>query len=58
MVGVPPLPGLQSKFVLFGSAVEAGLAGERWLILLAVAGVLNSALEALLSAARAVIAPP
>lgn len=45
LAGVPPLPGFQSKFVLFGSAVDAGLAGEGWLVLLAIAGVLNSALS-------------
>ncbi len=45
LAGVPPLPGFQSKFVLFSSAVAGALAGERWLVLLAIAGVLNSALS-------------
>lgn len=45
LAGVPPLPGFQSKFVLFASAVDAGLAGENWLVILAIAGVLNSALS-------------
>lgn len=45
LAGVPPLPGFQSKFVLFGSAIEAGLRGESWLIMLAIAGIANSALS-------------
>lgn len=45
LAGLPPLAGFQSKFVLFSSAVEAGLKGESWLIWLAAAGVLNSALS-------------
>ncbi|MCS7198304.1 MAG: NADH-quinone oxidoreductase subunit N [Candidatus Bipolaricaulota bacterium] len=45
LAGVPPLPGFQSKFVLFGSAVDAGLANKSWLVLLAIAGVVNSALS-------------
>lgn len=45
LVGIPPLPGFQSKFVLFSSAVEAALRGERWLIVLAIVGVVNSALS-------------
>ncbi|MCX8104132.1 MAG: proton-conducting transporter membrane subunit, partial [Candidatus Bipolaricaulota bacterium] len=45
LAGVPPLPGFQSKFVLFGSAVDAGLANQSWLVLLAIAGVVNSALS-------------
>jgi NADH-quinone oxidoreductase subunit N len=47
MAGLPPLAGFVSKFILFSSAVQAGLpAGPRhWLIWLAVAGILNSALS-------------
>ncbi len=46
LVGMPPLAGFQSKFVLFSSAVQAGLSdGNSWLIALAVAGVVNSALS-------------
>lgn len=45
LAGVPPLPGFQSKFVLFSSAVDAALTGEHWLILLAIGGILNSALS-------------
>lgn len=44
--GIPPLAGFMSKFVLFSGAVYAGLAPEHgWLILLAVAGILNSAVS-------------
>lgn len=45
--GLPPLAGFYSKFALFSSAVDAGLnvPGYDWLIWLAVAGVLNSALS-------------
>lgn len=46
LAGIPPLAGFWSKFWLFGAAVKAGLgSGEDWLIMLAVAGVLNSALS-------------
>ncbi len=45
LAGIPPLVGFQSKFVLFSSAVQAGLDGPRWLIWLAIFGVLNSALS-------------
>ena len=45
LVGIPPLAGFQSKFVLFSSAVDAGLNGSAWLLWLTVAGVLNSALS-------------
>ena len=41
LAGVPPLMGFMSKFVLFSGAVQAG----GWYILLAIAGVLNSALS-------------
>lgn len=45
LVGIPPLAGFQSKFVLFSSSVEAGLNGSGLLLWLAVAGVFNSALS-------------
>jgi proton-translocating NADH-quinone oxidoreductase chain N len=45
LAGIPPLAGFYSKFVLFSAAVF-GAAGEySWLIWLAVAGILNSALS-------------
>jgi len=44
--GIPPLAGFWSKFVLFSSAVNASLApNDGWLILLAIAGILNSAVS-------------
>jgi proton-translocating NADH-quinone oxidoreductase chain N len=46
LAGIPPLAGFASKFVLFSSAVYASTAaGMQWLIWLAIAGVLNSALS-------------
>ncbi|MGB2581667.1 MAG: NADH-quinone oxidoreductase subunit N, partial [Thermoplasmata archaeon] len=46
LAGIPPLAGFASKFVLFSSAVYGSLdPGPSWLIWLAVAGVLNSALS-------------
>ena len=46
LAGIPPLAGFASKFVLFSSAVYASFdPGPSWLIWLAVAGVLNSALS-------------
>lgn len=47
MAGIPPLAGFISKFILFSSAIDAGLAdpAREWLIWLAVAGILNSALS-------------
>jgi NADH-quinone oxidoreductase subunit N len=41
LAGIPPLAGFWSKFVLFSGAVEAG----GWMVWLALAGVLNSALS-------------
>ncbi|MCA1813230.1 MAG: NADH-quinone oxidoreductase subunit N, partial [Halobacteriales archaeon] len=44
--GIPPLAGFASKFVLFSGAVNASLSGgQGWLIALAIAGVLNSAVS-------------
>ncbi len=46
LAGLPPLAGFASKFVLFSSAVYASFdPGPGWLVWLAVAGVLNSALS-------------
>ncbi|UCE81503.1 MAG: NADH-quinone oxidoreductase subunit N [Methanobacteriota archaeon] len=46
LAGIPPLAGFASKFVLFSSAVDASIdPGPSWLVWLAVAGVLNSALS-------------
>ncbi len=46
LAGIPPLAGFASKFVLFSSAVYASFTpGAEWLVWLAVAGVLNSALS-------------
>lgn len=48
LAGIPPTAGFLSKWVLFGSVVQAGIAGTSvhlWLIGLAVAAVLNSALS-------------
>ncbi|MCU0860619.1 MAG: NADH-quinone oxidoreductase subunit N, partial [Thermoplasmata archaeon] len=46
LAGIPPLAGFASKFVLFSSAVYGSIdPGPEWLIWLAVAGVLNSALS-------------
>jgi F420H2 dehydrogenase subunit N len=44
--GIPPLAGFASKFVLFSGAVQASLLPDQgWLILLAIAGVANSAIS-------------
>jgi len=46
LAGIPPLAGFDSKFVLFSGPVYASqIAGNEWMIWLAVAGVLNSALS-------------
>jgi len=46
LAGIPPLAGFASKFVLFSSSVYQSFEpGESWLIWLAIAGVLNSALS-------------
>jgi len=46
LAGIPPLAGFASKFVLFSSAVDASIVpADNWMIWLAVAGVLNSALS-------------
>ncbi len=46
LAGLPPTGGFISKIVLFWSAVQAStVAGEGWMIALAISGVLNSALS-------------
>ena len=45
LVGLPPLAGFISKFLLFYGALEAGIDGDTWIIALVVGGVLNSALS-------------
>jgi proton-translocating NADH-quinone oxidoreductase chain N len=46
LAGIPPLSGFASKFVLFSSAVDASIVpADNWMIWLAVAAVLNSALS-------------
>ena len=46
MAGLPPFGGFASKFVLFSGAIDAGVTdGLGWLVWLAVAAVLNSALS-------------
>jgi NADH-quinone oxidoreductase subunit N len=44
LAGIPPLGGFFSKFVLFSSAVNAAQFNQ-WFLVLAIAGVLNSALS-------------
>jgi len=44
LAGIPPFGGFFSKFVLFSSAVSAG-SYNIWFIILAISGVLNSALS-------------
>jgi len=46
LAGIPPLAGFASKFVLFSAAIDASqLAGNQWMVWLAIAGILNSALS-------------
>lgn len=46
MAGIPPLGGFTSKFVLFSSAIDAGIVDQLgWLIWLAVIAVVNSAIS-------------
>lgn len=46
LAGIPPLAGFASKFVLFSGAVYASeLPGEQWLLWLAVAAIINSAIS-------------
>jgi proton-translocating NADH-quinone oxidoreductase chain N len=46
LAGIPPLAGFMSKFVLFSGAINAStLTGEEWLLWLAVAAIINSAIS-------------
>ncbi|MEM0448815.1 MAG: NADH-quinone oxidoreductase subunit N [Methanomassiliicoccales archaeon] len=47
LAGIPPLAGFASKFVLFSSAIDAWQLSDanNWMIWLAIAGILNSALS-------------
>lgn len=46
LAGIPPLAGFASKFVLFSSAIDVSIApADNWIVWLAIAGVLNSALS-------------
>ncbi len=42
LAGIPPLSGFFGKLLVFGAAVQAGVAGQPWLIALAMLGVLTS----------------
>lgn len=44
LAGIPPLAGFYSKFVLFSAAIQAS-GTTNWLVWLAIAGILNSALS-------------
>ena len=45
LAGIPPLAGFASKVVLFSSPIQGGVAGADWMIWLAVAGIINSAIS-------------
>jgi len=46
LAGIPPLAGFDSKFVLFSGPVYASqISGNEWMLWLAIAGILNSALS-------------
>ncbi len=46
LAGIPPLSGFVSKFVLFSATIDAAqVADQGWMLWLAVAGILNSALS-------------
>jgi NADH-quinone oxidoreductase subunit N len=46
LAGIPPLSGFWSKVILFSSAIDASqVAGQGWMVWLAIAGILNSALS-------------
>jgi NADH-quinone oxidoreductase subunit N len=47
MAGVPPLAGFMAKYIVFGSAIKAGIeSGQNFLIILAVVGILASVVGA------------
>jgi proton-translocating NADH-quinone oxidoreductase chain N len=45
LAGIPPLAGFASKVVLFSSPIQGTVAGADWLVWLAVAGIINSAIS-------------
>jgi len=45
LAGIPPLAGFASKVVLFSSPIQGGVSGADWMIWLAVAGIINSAIS-------------
>jgi proton-translocating NADH-quinone oxidoreductase chain N len=45
LAGIPPLAGFDSKVVLFSSAISGAVDGSEWMIWLAVAGIINSAIS-------------
>ncbi|MCG7844396.1 MAG: NADH-quinone oxidoreductase subunit N, partial [Methanomassiliicoccales archaeon] len=45
LAGIPPLAGFASKVVLFSGPIQAAVAGTEWLVWLAVAGIINSAIS-------------
>ncbi len=45
LAGIPPLAGFASKVVLFSSPIQGSVAGTEWLVWLAVAGIINSAIS-------------
>ncbi len=46
LAGIPPLAGFFSKFVLFSSPIQqSAVAGSEWMVWLAVAGIINSAIS-------------
>ena len=45
LAGIPPLAGFASKVVLFSSPIMGTVEGSEWMIWLAVAGIINSAIS-------------
>jgi len=45
LAGIPPLAGFASKVVLFSSPIMGTVGGSEWMIWLAVAGIINSAIS-------------
>ena len=45
LAGIPPLAGFASKVVLFSSPIMGTVAGSEWMVWLAVAGIINSAIS-------------
>jgi NADH-quinone oxidoreductase subunit N len=47
MAGIPPLAGFMAKYIVFGSAIQAGIqTGQSFLVVLAVVGILSSVIGA------------